>query len=146
LDSLDAKQAKDAFDNRRLLTVVVRSGDQPAAFITFNDGYVGVSFLDPAVREYMVYDFVEKSPGRLFMTQAVHREYDGETDRVKSGTSYFFREDGGVTVERQDFTWTEGQSSPVATVSTKETRVNVSGNWDDYPRFGEYDALLRLER
>jgi hypothetical protein len=140
------KQAKDAFDNRRLHTVVISHDDKPAAFIEFNGDYVGVGFLDHAIREYLSYTFNEVSPGKLFLTQATHREYEGETDRVKSGTSYYFKQDGAVAVKREDFTWTEGQSSPVGVVSTKDSQVDVSGHWETYPKFGEYDALLRVER
>ena len=127
-------------------TAIVSDGVNPTAFIEFNGGYVGVGFLDRNLREYMCYVFDEVLPGKLFLARATHREYEGETDRVKSGTSYYFKQDGSVAVKREDFAWTEGQSSPVGTVSTKDTQVDVSGHWEPYPKFGEYDALLRVER
>ena len=62
-----------------------------------------MDFLDNFGREYLRYQFQEAEQGRLFLTMATHREFVGETDRVKSGTTYYFKRDGFVTIETEDF-------------------------------------------
>jgi hypothetical protein len=69
---------------------------------------------------------------------ATHREFDGEADRVKCGTTYYFKVDGRVTIETEDFA-TEN-------ISTREMQADVSGNWEQYPIFGDYQSLMRRDR
>ena len=110
----------------------------PKAFIEFKRGYVGVEFLDASLRCYLSYTFQEVKPNRLFLTRATHREFDGASDRVKSGTTLYFKQDGGVTIITED--------CDSQTHTREETRSDVSGNWEPYPEFGNYDSIVRVER
>ena len=69
---------------------------------------------------------------------ATHREFDGDNDQVKAGNSYIFNQDGSLIIRKQSF---NPQSLEEANSS-----VDVSGNYENYPDFGEYDHLLKVER
>jgi hypothetical protein len=131
-------EAKAAYDRRELHTAIAGPLNHPIAFIEFNKDYVGVGFLDHLLREYLSYQFQELRPGQLFLTMATHRDFDGDSDSVSSGTTYIFNPDGKVTLIAEDFR--AGSKTQGATES------NVSGNWENYPLFGKYELLLRTER
>lgn len=131
-------RAKAAFDRRELHAAIIGPLTSPRAFIEFNKDYVGVGFLDKNLREYLDYSFQEVEPGRLFLTMATHREFQGDSDQVKKGTTYIFKEYGNVTVINEEF--------PDGAKTRKDAPADVSGNWQNYPSFGEYDSLLRTER
>src|SRR5687767_4199751 len=90
----DVKRAEFAYAHRSLHVVLIGDPQKPEVFIEFNHDYVGVGFLDDNLREYLTYQFREVEPGRLFLTMATHREFDGSSDRVQSGKSYVFEQNG----------------------------------------------------
>ena len=131
-------RAKSAYDQRELYAAIAGPLNKPTAFIEFNKDYVAVGFLDKLLREYLSYQFEEVQPGRLFLTMASHREFAGDSDKVKMGTTYIFKQNGNVTTVNEEF--------PNGGKTWHETTADVSGNWESYPVFGEYDSLLRTER
>ena len=137
-DPWTPKKAKKAYDRRTLHTVIAGPMEKPTAFIEFNMDYVGIGFLDGHLREYLSYQFVEVESGRLFLTMATYREYEGDSDRVRKGTTYYFKQGGKVVVVTDEF--------PGGGITRHETTAPVSGNWENYPAFGEYDSLLRIDR
>jgi hypothetical protein len=64
--------------------------------ITKAKGFVGVCFLDEKLRNYLEYKFKEVEPGRLFLSMAIHRTFDGDSDKVARGDSWIFKPDGNV--------------------------------------------------
>ncbi len=119
------------------VAVLVEAG-RPSAFVEITGGeFYGVSFLDEDLREYLAYTF-EVVDRRLFLSEAVHREFDGQSQDVVRGAVHRFSPDGRASVEES------GKPFPRATM--KEHRVDVSGNWEEMPRFGDYARLLRKER
>jgi hypothetical protein len=135
---LDESAARKAHEQRRPYTVVLGDVTTPECFIDINNDYVGVGFLDDLLREYLSYTFDESQPGRLFLSMATQRDFDGESDKVTSGTTYHFKENGAVTIETEDFV------EPF--LSEGHLQADVSGNWDDYPKFGQYSAVARVDR
>lgn len=134
----DEKKAKLAHEERKPYVALIEKSRQIFCFIEANNDYIGVGFLDSAVREFLSYQFQEVEPGRLFLSMATHREFDGATDRVKCGTTYYFKPDGCVTVESEDVVTRQ--------VITKKKMVDVTNNWEPYPNFGDYQSLARIER
>lgn len=130
--------AKAAHEKRQPYAAAVISSGVVRCFLEVNNDYFGVGFLDDRQREFLSYQFQEIQPGRLFLTMATHREYDGESDHVKAGTTYYFKSDGTITIESEDFDSTQ--------LVTTETKRDVEGNWEHYPNFGEYESVLRIDR
>lgn len=131
-------QAKAAHEAGGLYTVLVDSAEEPYCFLEVTEKAVGVSFLDDFLRESLSYDFQEIEPGRLFLTMATYREFEGDTDRVVSGTSYIFSQDGVVSTRREFF-------NPYK-LETATSSADVTANHSPKSKFGQYGDLIRVER
>lgn len=132
-------QAREAHQRGDPYTVLVDSIERPFCVIDVTDKFVGVDFLDNQLREALTYHFQEVASGKLFLTMAVHREYDGTTDNVINGTSYAFAEDGSVQIRREAFV-------PENKLETAKSQTDVSSNYVPAPQFGEYGEFIRMER
>lgn len=132
-------QAKDAHDNGRNYTVLVDSIERPFCVILVMAKAVAVDFLDEDLREALSYVFQVVAPGRLFLTRAVHREFDGDEDKVAKGTSYKFTEDGKVRIDRETFL-------PAHRLEVANSQTDVSANYAAVPEFGKYEEFMRMER
>jgi hypothetical protein len=134
----DAKAARRRHEKRELYSILVGEESAPICVVEINNDYIGVGFFDEFVRQYLRYTFQEMEPGRAFLSQAIHREFDGTTDNVVRGTVYYFEREGRVTIKKDDYLANERQ--------TKETTSDVTSNWEAYPEFGKYEAFLRKDR
>ncbi|WP_322085246.1 glycosyltransferase family 9 protein [Burkholderia sp. BCC1999] len=132
------EQARSAHVNGQLYTVLVDSVEQPYCFIEVTAKAIGLGFLDDLLRESLSYDFQEVEPGKLFLSMATYREFDGGTDRVISRKSYIFARDGGVTIRREFF--------DPHRIETATSSADVRPDYSAVPEFGEYDDLVRVER
>jgi hypothetical protein len=132
-------QAKDAHDNGRNYTVLVDSIERPFCVILVMVNGIVVDFLDERLRKALSYQFQVVSPGRLFLSLATHREFDGDEDKVASGISYGFTQDGKVRIDRETFL-------PAHSLEVANTEADVSSNYVQAPSFGEYEEFTRMER
>jgi hypothetical protein len=137
-ESWDESKARFAHEQRQPYVAVVGNAESIRCFVEANNDYIGVGISDNAKREFLSYQFQEIQPGRLFLTMATHCEFDGETDGVKSSTTYYFKPNGCVTVESEDFA--------TGHLTTKKIQTDVSGNWEAYPVFGDYESIVRIDR
>lgn len=122
------------------LAAIIGDPQRPRCFIDIatNNGNHGVSFLDDHLRVFRDYGFYPIADGRLFLRYAITREYHEGTQEVKSATQYFFKEDGNIHIIQTDL---------VAKIEDSWDTVNdVSGNYEPFPVFGEYDSITRFNR
>lgn len=89
------------------------------------------------MNEFMSYQFQEIRPNKLFLSMATYREFS-EEGQASNGTTYYFKENGTVKIEREDFA--KGQ------LEACESKFDVAKNQEDYPDFGNYTKLLAAER
>lgn len=99
---------------------------------------MAVGFLDDLLREDLSYEFQERQPATLFLSMATERKFERDTDNVIWGITYYFDEDGHVAVEEEDFV--------ADTLTSAETYLDVSANWERYPEFGQYESITRKDR
>ena len=135
LPEAEARQRQEAGE-----PYVVVIGDEQAPFgiIEINRGFYGVSFLDDRKREYLLYNFEQVDDQRLFLKEAILREYAGEAAKPSAATAYRFQPDGTVTIESSSGAFNRSE--------VRETLTDVRTNWEDVPVFGSYDRLMRPER
>ena len=131
-------RARGAHDNKTLYSALIDSVEKPFCFLEINDKFVGVGFLDDNLRERVYYAFREIEPGRLFLSMATYREFEGDLDKVLLGTTYMFDPSGAVKIQKQQFNPYNAEAS--------ETVTDVSGNYDARPEFGHYGNLIKLKR
>jgi hypothetical protein len=134
----DEATARAAHEAGAPYAALLGSIASPYAVVTFMGDCLVVSFLDNRSRDHIDYEFYEKHSGRLFMSRAVFRKYVGDSDTVREAEVYTIREDGHVTVGREDLAKQVAES--------KETHTDVSSFWEPYPTFGDYASIARLER
>ena len=132
------EQAETAHRNRQPYTVLVGSAEAPYCFLDVADKVIGVGFLDGRLRESLTYAFKEIDAGKLFLTMAVHREFEGETDKVGSGVTYTFDQNGAVHIRREFF--------DPRRVETATSSFDPAANFAVRPEFGQYDDLVRVDR
>ncbi|MES2036771.1 MAG: lytic transglycosylase [Pseudomonadota bacterium] len=118
--------------------VLVDSIERPYCFLDIADKVVGIGFLDENLRESLTYAFQEFEAGKLFLSMATHREFEGETDTVVSAIAYIFKQDGTVYMRREFF-------KPYR-LETSTTSADVSKTFAAAPDFGEYEDFIRIER
>jgi len=138
LEPRSREEASTAHERRLPYVAIVGEHERPRAFVEMNADYVGVGFLDDRRREYLSYQFQELEPGKLFLTMATHREFDGDRDAVREATTYYFKPSGNVVVEKVD---RSGRAQ-----SRSSAQRDVANNWEVYPVFGAYDGVIRVER
>jgi len=133
-----AEKAEAAHQSKQPYTALVGSVQAPYCFLDIADKVVGVGFLDDRLRESLTYAFKEVEAGKLFLTMAVHREFEGETDKVASAMTYIFDQGGTVRIRREFF-------NPHR-LETATSSFDPAPNFAAWPKFGEYDDLIRVER
>jgi hypothetical protein len=132
-------EARALYDRRGLHTALVLREGQPYAAIESQNDAISVTFFDPEVRDYLRYWFRELAPGRLFLEQATYREYDGGSRDASTQTIYLFKPDGEIRIN------VDHLDKGLKDIGVP-CQVDVSGNWEPYPAFGEYAGLLRTDR
>ena len=136
--------------NKRLLFHVTAflENEQPYADILFNDGNVIVHFLDECNRIYMAYEFLGGLKKDLLFLDSL-RYYIYEDDKNFYGRrhsirdyQYIFTPEGKLTIwDRylEDGKWYEEAKEA-------ELPVNVASNWEPYPKLGDYNGIVKMER
>lgn len=132
-------EAEKAHNTRKQYTVVFGDLSDPHCYITINDDYLGVKFLDSSHRTYLRFQFIEVDEGVLFLESVAYWEFEGENQDVSLAEFYDFTPDGELRIEVVD------RKADTVDVAEDEG-VDVSCNYEDYPEFGEYDALIDRER
>lgn len=134
------KEAKERHNKREYYGVVVGDLEAPECFIEINDSFVLVGFLDDLKREYLTYQFDEIEPNRIFLKEAQYWEYSGDTDEKIVSTRYRFAPSGELVIEKTNI-----KTNDIETSEAKEP-IDISSYYDDYPVFGHYEDIIKIER
>ena len=123
-------------------SVLIGSDTQPKAEVFVGKNSAQVGFFDQNLNEYILYQFSRKndenSSDRLFLNYALTREFNNNNE-IKLAYRYIFKPDGRVHIDRIVL-------HPEPMEQDMDTTADLSENWSDYPEFGEYDDLLRIDR
>jgi hypothetical protein len=111
---------------------------RPTYVVDLAADWVSVYFLDDKERIYLNYDFREMEPNRLFLSSAIHREFDGDSADVRTSTTFAFKTDGSIVMERRDHV--------AGSAEERESFADPAVNWEESPAFGEYANLCRVDR
>ena len=118
--------------------------DQPRRCVVDLAGdWVSVLFLDERDRMYVVYDFFrqENDPETVFLNCVRYLTYDGDNDDETENYCAAFKLDG-----RMFLTKARHEKDGSTVTEEKVTKVDLSPNWDKFPKFGEYSAITKFER
>ena len=110
--------------------------------IVHENKFIGVDFLDSSGRIYLSYHFREVEPmKKLFIREVWYTFYpNSETKDGNYRLHFVFDQDGNAAYRKYD-----DLAHKTYDYETKEP-LDVSGLYEDYPEFGHYEGLIRLER
>src|SRR5262245_2879455 len=94
LTNVGTERARQAHENRQLYAALLDPSTEGGVVVEANQGYIGVEFLDGLQRARQSLTFQEFAPGRLFLSRVVFRHFDGLSDTVAGGTTWYFKADG----------------------------------------------------
>jgi hypothetical protein len=104
---------------------------------------VCVEFLDATLRTYLTYSFQEKRHNELFISMSRRPQFPNDFDPPDRAVVLFFETDGQLAIVRYEANL-DGIGSKIV---GRETRVvDVTHNWERYPRFGEYAGIATRDR
>jgi len=130
------------------VTVFVE-GDMPHCFISFSPQFIEVKFLDERMFWYVSMNYKRMLNNKIFLCETWIRRYMHEKDKplhdLEKDWHLIFTEKGKLTVIT-----TEVIREPAVKMLTEEKeaahKVNVSQNWLDEPKFGEYAYLCDFKQ
>lgn len=135
---LDAEVAQLRHETRQPYVALIGDAERPIHVIQVAGEWVSVKFMDNRLRQYLCYQFKEKQPGRLFLKAATYWSFEDESEAPSSTKLFNFHEDGSIVIAELD---AENKQ-----VREFESTGNTSCNWEAYPKFGEYDAICKVDR
>lgn len=110
--------------------------------IVHENEFIGVDFLDDSGRIYLSYHFDEVEPmKKLFLREVWYSFYpNSEAKDANYRLHFVFDHDGNAAYRKYD-----DLEHKIYDYETKEP-LDVSGLYEDYPKFDHYEGLIRLER
>jgi hypothetical protein len=144
IDSITEEQARAAHEKGKLYTVLVGDRLGPDCFLEITAfRSICVEFLDAALRTYLTYSFQEERPNELFIAMSRRPQFPNDADQPDRATVLFFKTDGQLSIVRF-------KSNPDGIGSKRvgeESRVvDVTHNWERYPKFGDYAGIATRDR
>jgi len=135
------KEAEEKFKAKELYTAIISENCRLYCFLQHTLDFVYIGFLDNEGREYLKYQFNDSMDGsKLFLTEVQYWEYEGQSDKKIRTEIFQFSESGYIKIHKVNVITRESIQ-----LTSKEF-IDVSGLYEDFPEFGEYDNLIRKDR
>lgn len=135
IDILNEETARNHHLAGEDYTVVLKQNGMVSYVVEMAKNDVLVHFMNDNEVNYITYAF-HKEHNKLFLNAAYYLNY--EEEKVIELMVFGFKENGELCMEKRDLLSGE--------IEERETVVDVSCNWEDFPEFGNYTKLLILER
>ena len=132
---LSKHEAKEKFINDGTYAAVLYENDNVKNVIEIDEVSLTVRFYDDNLDNYLIYGFVKRD-GKLFMNMACHYAY--QNHEKNEHMIFNFKENGEMIAEKMNYVTGE--------VEERLAVVDVSCNWEEFPEFGEYYDVIRVER
>lgn len=97
---------------------------------------INVRFLDNNKNDFLLYVFRSRDRQSIFLENAIYYEYKDNIELTQ--TIYNFYESGYILITQID--------KIQKTLEQKELNYDASTNWDNFPEFGMYDSVIKIER
>lgn len=116
----------------------------PFCYVTVvpKNKHIGVNFIDDSGRKYLTYLFHEQKEDRtLFLREVWYYHFTTESsDSEEYRIHFVFDEEGNINYRKYD------EKNQKIEDYESNRKFEMSGLYEPYPVFGEYDSLIRLER
>ena len=126
---------------------ILNDDDIPYCAMESNVGYFGLDFLGDKYENYLLYEYREdEHRGKLFLRVITLFEcYLGTTEKMRR-TDFTYTHEGGcssVIYQGEEY---NGTSEVIRMKHPPISAEELEKLWVDYPKFGEYNQLIRLDR
>ena len=138
--------SREAHEKKRKYFATILNDDQtPYCFLECNDGYFYVGFLDEKLRIYMSYKFDDDfAPSeKLFLHTVYIFHFEDGKDDANRATVFMFNPNGEFKIKELNYRKNEQE---ILTPEKPLSPEVVKHLWVDYPEFGKYDELIKIDR
>ena len=127
---------------------ILNDDDSPYCAIESNVGYFGLDFLRDNYDDYLTFQYhsYPDYPGKLFLRGIFLFEYKSGTTEKLRRIDCSYNLDGSFRKVLYQGEAYDGTYEIIKTEHPPISAEELEKLWLDYPKFGEYDQLIRLDR
>ena len=138
--------SREAHEKQEVYFATILNDDgSPYCAIESNAGYFGLDFLRDNYDNYLLYDYREYC-GKLFLEVILLYEcYPGTNEKMRR-IDFMYTHQGGCSSVIYQGEMIKGTYEEITAEHPPISKEELEKLWVDYPKFGEYDQLIRLDR
>ena len=138
--------SREAHEKQEVYFATILNDDgSPYCAIESNVGYFGLDFLRENYDNYLLYDYREYN-GKLFLeTILLYECYPGTNEKMRR-IDFMYTHQGECSSVIYQGVMIEGTYEEITAEHPPISKEELEKLWVDYPKFGEYDQLIRLDR
>ena len=138
--------SREAHEKQEIYFATILNDDgSPDCAIESNAGYFGLDFLRDNYDNYLLYDYREYS-GKLFLeTILLYECYPGTNEKMRR-IDFMYTHQGECSSVIYQGEMIKGTYEEITAEHPPISKDELEKLWVDYPKFGEYDQLIRLDR
>ena len=140
--------SREAHDRQEVYFATILNDDgSPYCAMESNVGYFGFDFLGDKYEDYLLYEYREdEHSGKLFLKViSLFECYPGTTEK-KIRIDFRYTKQGDYSSLLYQGESYDGTYEEIRTDYPPISEEELEKLWVDYPKFGEYDQLIRLDR
>ena len=140
--------SREAHDRQEVYFATILNDDgSPYCAMESNVGYFGFDFLGDKYEDYLLYEYREdEHKGKLFLKLiSLFECYPGTTEK-KIRIDFRYTKQGDYSSLLYQGESYDGTYEQIRTDYPPISAEELEKLWVDYPKFGEYDQLIRLDR
>ena len=141
--------SREAHERQKVyFATILNDDDSPYCAIESNVGYFGLDFLRDNYDDYLTFQYWEQrnQNGKLFLTAIFLFECYPGTDKIMRRIDYTYAQDGSFKTVIYQGEMINGTYEEIIAEHPPISSEELEKLWLDYPKFGEYDQLIRLDR
>ena len=141
--------SREAHEKQEVYFATILNDDgSPYCAIESNAGYFGLDFLRENYDNYLLYEYREynEHPGKLFLKAIFLFECYPGTDKKMRRIDYTYAQEGSFKTVIYQGEMIDGTYEEITAEHPPISKEELEKLWVDYPKFGEYDQLIRLDR
>ncbi len=138
--------SREAHEKQEVYFATILNDDgSPYCAIESNAGYFGLDFLRDSYDNYLLYEYREYC-GKLFLEVILLYEcYPGTNEKMRR-IDFMYTHQGECSSVIYQGVMIEGTYEEITAEHPPISKEELEKLWVDYPKFGEYDQLIRLDR
>ena len=147
-EGLLEQASREAHERQAVYFATILNDDgSPYCAMESNVGYFGLDFLGDKYENYLLYEYREdEHSGKLFLKVITLFEcYPGTTEK-KIRIDFRYTKQGDYSSLLYQGESYDGTYEEIRTDYPPISAEELEKLWVDYPKFGEYDQLIRLDR